>query len=169
MSSSEKIAHAYGVLVARGDKVTVRAVQNRRGCGSARWRRGCASTPRAQQARVPRPRTCRSRCRRWWPRCGRRRGSAPPSRQTRPLRWRSMPPAPARPMPSLRRSPPRRSEQTPTRPGVRRSGTRSSCGPSWPRFASSSMRRSVRQSMRASRPRRPTVPGAGRGHFGHLA
>ncbi|ANI91130.1 hypothetical protein [Dietzia timorensis] len=31
MSSSEKIAHAYGVLVARGDKVTVRAVQKQAG------------------------------------------------------------------------------------------------------------------------------------------
>ena len=31
MSTSEKIAHAYGVLVARGDKVTVRAVQKQAG------------------------------------------------------------------------------------------------------------------------------------------
>jgi len=31
MSSSEKIAHAYGVLVARGDKVTVRTVQKQAG------------------------------------------------------------------------------------------------------------------------------------------
>ncbi|MDN5743905.1 MAG: DNA-binding protein [Nocardioidaceae bacterium] len=31
MSTSEKIAHAYGVLVARGDKLTVRAVQKEAG------------------------------------------------------------------------------------------------------------------------------------------
>ena len=31
MSSSEKIARAYGVLVARGDKLTVRSVQREAG------------------------------------------------------------------------------------------------------------------------------------------
>lgn len=46
MSTSEKIAHAYGELVARGDKVTVRAVQKKAGVrigDVAAWMREHAS------------------------------------------------------------------------------------------------------------------------------
>ncbi|MCT1514512.1 DNA-binding protein [Dietzia cercidiphylli] len=46
MSTSEKIARAYGVLVARGDKVTVRSVQREAGvriCEVAAWMREYAA------------------------------------------------------------------------------------------------------------------------------
>ncbi len=56
MSTSEKIAHAYGVLVARGDKVTVRAVQKqaggRIGEGAARMRGHAAGAAGAGAGRA---------------------------------------------------------------------------------------------------------------------
>ena len=56
MATSEKIAHAYGTLVARGDKITVRAVQREAGVRIgevAAWMREHASATAGDVPEAP--------------------------------------------------------------------------------------------------------------------
>ncbi|MCT1514834.1 hypothetical protein [Dietzia cercidiphylli] len=161
MSTSEKIAHAYGVLVARGDKVTVRAVQKQAGVRIgevAAWMREHATgaageVPEAPDLSEPMSAMVASVWAAAWKRAAEQADEATAvaldaarAGEADALAAAETATAQQADADAARDEAVRDAEQLRT---------------SWPRSASNSRRCSVRQSRRASRPRRLTVPGCG--------